>query len=279
DRQNVRMIERGGGMRFLLEAAQSEGVTGQRCGQNFDRHIAPQPFITRAIYYAHPATPEQRLDFVCSDALSGDQLRDRLTEHIRFERLCGDDERVVLHEAFRRALMAQQLFYLAAQFFIACACLIKKSPARARLAFQRLVIERFDLLPALFVHLQFNGATLRRGSNLSFLASRKIVRSACLANQAGSSLRASAWFKLMLRARQTSSIPPRRCERGCDSELWWCQLAAIPSSCSFIKQFTAGRPYAAANLQSADRCGWSPTPARLYKRLRSLLLLSHGPAM
>src|SRR5262245_40737706 len=49
DRQDVRMIERRGGMRFLLEAAQQVGDMGQRCGQNFDRHLAPQPFIARAI--------------------------------------------------------------------------------------------------------------------------------------------------------------------------------------------------------------------------------------
>src|SRR5262249_17971628 len=104
------MIERGGGMRFLLEAAQAVGIIGERSGQYFDRHIAPQPFITRAIDSAPPATPEQRQDFVRSDALSWEQLRDRLTELIRFEGPCGDDERVVLHETPLRAVIPQQLF-------------------------------------------------------------------------------------------------------------------------------------------------------------------------
>src|SRR5262245_65501878 len=99
-------------MRFLLEAAQPVGVMGERSGQNFDRHLAPQPLIARAIDDAHPATPEQRQDFVRSDTLSREQLRGRLTELIRFERLRGDGERVVLHETPLRAVMEQTLFAL-----------------------------------------------------------------------------------------------------------------------------------------------------------------------
>jgi hypothetical protein len=65
------MVERRGGMCFLLEAPQPVGVVGEGGGQDFDRHIAPQSFITRAVNHAHPATPEQRRDFVRPDALSG----------------------------------------------------------------------------------------------------------------------------------------------------------------------------------------------------------------
>src|SRR6266545_2583637 len=37
-------------------------------------------------------------------------------------------------------------------------------------------------------------------------------------------------------------------------------------------------PSAAADRGSADRYEWDPTPGRLYKRLRSLLRVSHVPA-
>ena len=79
--------------------------------------------------------------------------------------------------------------------------------------FKRRVKERFDLLPALIVPLHFNAATIWRDSNLSFLVSRKIGRLASLANQAGSSLRATARFKRIVRARQINFAHPTCAER------------------------------------------------------------------
>src|SRR5262245_13406688 len=159
-------------MNGASSAAQPLGVMGQRCGQNFDRHLAPQPLIARAIDDAHPATPEQRQDFVRSDTLSREQLRGRLTELIRFERLRGDGERVVLHETPLRAVMPQQLFDLTEQAGVISTGIGQKGRALVRRAFQRRVIERFDLLPALLVHLHFKEAPTRRKSDffLPYLA-------------------------------------------------------------------------------------------------------------
>ena len=62
------MVERGGGARLLLEAAQAIGVGGERGGQDLDRHVAPEPRIARAIDLAHAAGAERRDDLVRAEA-------------------------------------------------------------------------------------------------------------------------------------------------------------------------------------------------------------------
>src|SRR5262245_19963814 len=101
------MIERRGSLRFLLEAAQTLGVVGEGRGQDFDRHIASQPFITRAINDSHPATPQQGQNFVYSDVLSCEQLRSRSTKIFRLKSSRFKLERVPLDKALRRPVIAQ----------------------------------------------------------------------------------------------------------------------------------------------------------------------------
>src|SRR5262249_34203588 len=59
---------------------------------------------------ARPATPEQRQDFVCSDALPGEQVRSCLTELFRSKPPRLKRQRVPLDKAPRRAVISQQLF-------------------------------------------------------------------------------------------------------------------------------------------------------------------------
>ena len=56
--QDVRMIERRGRARFLLEAAQPVSVFGERGGQNLDCDFAVEARVTRAVDFAHPARAE-----------------------------------------------------------------------------------------------------------------------------------------------------------------------------------------------------------------------------
>src|SRR5262245_12375756 len=152
---DVWMVERRSGMRFLLEAAQPISIIGKRSWQHFDRHVTPQPFIMRAIDDAHPATSQQRQDFVHPDLLSEEQLRRRLAELFRFNPPCLKRQRVPLDKAPGRAVIAQQFFYLAAQIGVARAGLSEKTLARVRLAFQRRVIKLLNLFPALMLHSTF----------------------------------------------------------------------------------------------------------------------------
>jgi hypothetical protein len=50
DRQDVRVVERGGGPRLLLEPRQTVGVGGGFRGDDLDRHLAAQAGITRPVH-------------------------------------------------------------------------------------------------------------------------------------------------------------------------------------------------------------------------------------
>ena len=59
DHENVGMIQRRSGPRFLLKPAQAIGIGGQGLGQNLDRDFAVQSRIVRAIHFAHSACTER----------------------------------------------------------------------------------------------------------------------------------------------------------------------------------------------------------------------------
>ena len=65
------MVERRGRTRFLLEAAQPIGIGTERRRQHLDRHLAPEPWIARAIDLPHPARAEGGLDLVRGEAGTG----------------------------------------------------------------------------------------------------------------------------------------------------------------------------------------------------------------
>jgi hypothetical protein len=65
--KNVRVIQRRHGPRFSLKSPQALCIPGQGLGQDLDRHLTPQPRITRAIHFAHPARAQGRLNIVRTD--------------------------------------------------------------------------------------------------------------------------------------------------------------------------------------------------------------------
>ncbi len=60
------MIQRGQHLRFAFEAGHVLLVVGERRGQHFDRDVAIQLRIARAVDLAHPARAEGRDDLVRS---------------------------------------------------------------------------------------------------------------------------------------------------------------------------------------------------------------------
>src|SRR6185369_7268485 len=64
DRQNVGMVQCGGGARLLCESLQTVPVGGQRSWQYLDCHSPVQPRIMGAIHFAHSACADRRLNFV-----------------------------------------------------------------------------------------------------------------------------------------------------------------------------------------------------------------------
>ena len=98
DRDDVRMVERRGGARFLLEAAAEIGVVVQRRRQHFQRDVATEHGVGRAVDIAHPARPEVRDDLIAID-LPADERRpfgagDPIFSHALAELLQRDRRRL-----------------------------------------------------------------------------------------------------------------------------------------------------------------------------------------
>ena len=72
-RENVGMVQRSDGLRFLLEPAEAVLIVRQRRGQNLDGDFAPQPPVARAIHLAHSARADERLNFVRPKFCSGSE--------------------------------------------------------------------------------------------------------------------------------------------------------------------------------------------------------------
>src|SRR5262245_56597885 len=67
DRNDVRMVERRGRARFLLEAPHPPGVGGELGWQQLDRHLAPQSRVEREMDLAHAPASERRQNLVSAD--------------------------------------------------------------------------------------------------------------------------------------------------------------------------------------------------------------------
>ena len=80
DRADVGMVERGEHPRFAFEAGQPIGIVLERTRQDFDRDLAPQPRIARAVDLAHPPDAQQPLDLEDANAPSREQHARRRDE-------------------------------------------------------------------------------------------------------------------------------------------------------------------------------------------------------
>ena len=78
NRENVRMVQGRDGMRLRVEALEAFAVVDRRVRQHFQRHLAPQPGVPRAVDVSHAAVPERRDDLVRTDlfALGERHLRE-----------------------------------------------------------------------------------------------------------------------------------------------------------------------------------------------------------
>ena len=68
DGEDVRVIERRGGAGFLLEAAQTVGITGELGGQHLDRDLATESRVFCQIDLAHSAGAELRDNLIMIEA-------------------------------------------------------------------------------------------------------------------------------------------------------------------------------------------------------------------
>jgi hypothetical protein len=68
---NVRMIQAGDGLRFLLEALAQCRIIGKMGWKNLDGNDAVQAGVARAVDFSHAACTERCKDFVRAQASAG----------------------------------------------------------------------------------------------------------------------------------------------------------------------------------------------------------------
>ena len=73
DRQDVRMIERGDGPGFLLEATEPVGVSGNLVGKDFDGNVAVEAAVASLVDLAHAAGPDGCEDLIRPEASAGQE--------------------------------------------------------------------------------------------------------------------------------------------------------------------------------------------------------------
>ena len=71
DVRDVRMVQRGERLCFARETREAFGVARERVGQDFDRDVAIELRIARAIHLAHAACADVRDDFIDAEARAG----------------------------------------------------------------------------------------------------------------------------------------------------------------------------------------------------------------
>ena len=74
NRQDIWMIERDYGARFLLKALQALRVPGKAHRQKFERGLAARCHVGGQIDFAHPTTADPFRNFVVADRLTDEQI-------------------------------------------------------------------------------------------------------------------------------------------------------------------------------------------------------------
>src|SRR5262245_2799988 len=79
--QDVRMIERRGGSRFLAKALDALGVCGETRRQQFERDLTAQPTVLRQIDFTHSSPADLVDDLVSPDLLAYERSGLRPAQH------------------------------------------------------------------------------------------------------------------------------------------------------------------------------------------------------
>ena len=116
DGGNIRMIQRGGSLRFAGEPLHPLRVRGELAGQDLQRDGPVQSRVAREIDLSHSAGTEQRQDLVVTDGSADERRLMRLT------RRCGHDVRCrPLQERLGIGRVREKRMHLAPQRFVTAA--------------------------------------------------------------------------------------------------------------------------------------------------------------
>jgi hypothetical protein len=93
---DVRVIERGHGSSFTLEAHETLRIAGHFGRQHLERHIAPQLRVSSAIYLAHTAGANRRRDVVMGER-TVDQVKPPASRDLARCGLVSEELKPILH--------------------------------------------------------------------------------------------------------------------------------------------------------------------------------------
>ena len=192
-RDDVRVIERRGGLGFALEAA-ARGRVGELVGKKLDRDRPIEFGIERPIDHTHAAGAERRLHLVHAEPKAGQDRRRRLAQHLRCDVSGGPVQKIL---RARRA--TQKRLHFEPEAIIAAAFGLQERVTLARWSFERRVVEPLDLAPAFGVHWIVLGGDYCHGATPSFTRDRDPA-SSCFKSQ----LRAMRQSRATV-SRETSS--------------------------------------------------------------------------
>jgi hypothetical protein len=68
--EDVRMVQRRSGPRFLLESMKAIDISSDCRWQHLDGHITSEPWVARTVHLAHPAGTEGRHDLVRTEPVT-----------------------------------------------------------------------------------------------------------------------------------------------------------------------------------------------------------------
>jgi hypothetical protein len=139
DCADMRMVQRGEHSRFPLETRQTFRIGAEDARQDFDRDIAPEPRVARAIHLPHPARPEQPLQLKRANSSAGQHGRTGIRDHLR-----GDRHGAVAEEALAGRRLREQQLHLAPQLRVSGAGGLEKGGALAGAPLSRGMVERLD---------------------------------------------------------------------------------------------------------------------------------------
>ena len=106
---DVGMIERGEELRFPAEAREAIGIVGDGGEQDFDRDVAIQLRVPRAIHFAHPAGADGSKNFVRADPRPGGQRRWDPSSHARSSSAVIEPARIRVARWTRSSSMATRI--------------------------------------------------------------------------------------------------------------------------------------------------------------------------
>ena len=141
------MVERGEQLGFALEAREPVAIEGEEFGQDFQRDVAIELRVARAIDLAHPACAEPGQNLVAADLPAAERPACILSHDLRRHL-----QRRGCEEPLGGAFVREQGFHFPPQGVIATARLCEEPASFVRVLCQGGVIELRDLRPAVRFH-------------------------------------------------------------------------------------------------------------------------------